>query len=184
MPTYHPGIAMTVAHAMPHDELPLAGSGPLPDPRRPKIEARLRALVGPGPADFYLDACALVDDANRWRTVTHLMHHCMREIEAAVRDVLEPMSTGSSSAPSAREGENNHKETIRAILAALEIPEDDPVAKKWLGQAGSYQGRAHRNSLAEPVPFDEKPRQFFDDFQGMANSSGECNDGGIVAVLS
>jgi hypothetical protein len=158
---------MTIARAVPDDDFPPKTSGPLADPRRLRIEARLRSLVGPGPGDFFRDAYNLAEGATEWRTVTHLVGHCIREIESSVRAVLEPMSTGSASAPPKRKADSNHEEGIRAILAALEIPEDNPVAVKWFEQAGTYQGRAHRNNLAEPIPFDESARRFFEDFQGI-----------------
>jgi len=48
-----------------------------------------------------------------------------------------------------------HKDEIKAILAALEIPDNDPVAKAWLSLAGQdndygLHARAHRDALSTP----------------------------------
>ena len=54
--------------------------------------ARRLALLGPGPAAFFRDACLLVDEvqAGRWplQTVTHLVSHLLRDLESSVRRVM------------------------------------------------------------------------------------------------
>jgi hypothetical protein len=163
-------------------------SGPPPDPRRLRIRWRLSKLVGPGPTAFYRDACDLMDDPKRFQSTTHIVAHLMREIESALRDVLVPLSASSAPAADedAKESGSSHKDEIRAILAALGIPITDPVAKKWLRQAGSYHGRAHRRNLAEPAPVTDTVTQFFDDFQGILDyvlDEMEANFASVIATL-
>lgn len=158
------------------------------DPRRLRIRWRLSKLVGPGPMAFYRDAYDLMDDPTRFQSTTHLVAHLMREIESALRDVLVPLSASSAPAADedAKESGSSHKDEIRAILAALEIPITDPVAKKWLRQAGSYHGRAHRRNLAEPAPMTDTVTQFFDDFQGILDyvlDKMEANFASVIATL-
>src|SRR5215472_5442684 len=69
---------------------------PLPDspqaalsPRQESIARRLRQL-GEGPAAFFIDACELLAEQPPRRTVTHLVAHLLREVESAVRWVLDP----------------------------------------------------------------------------------------------
>ncbi|HYV03718.1 MAG TPA: hypothetical protein VFB82_03980, partial [Blastocatellia bacterium] len=104
-------------------------------------------------------------------STTHVIAHLLREIESALRNVLEPVmdrgDQGSGEKPS-------HKEEIRAILKGLEIPEADAVAQAWLRLPGSsneygFAARAHRNALAQPRPFDQEFRSFCSDFEAILN---------------
>ena len=161
-----------------------------PDPRRLRILSRLSRLVGPGPTAFYRDACDLMDDPRRFQSTTHLVAHLIREIESALRDVLVPLSGGGpplAGADDPKVGGNRHKDEIRAILSALGVPISDPVAKKWLCQAGSYPARAHRRNLASPVTLTEDFAQFFDDFQGILDyflDAMEARFASVIAMLN
>ena len=164
-------------------------SGQAADPRRLRIRWRLGKLVGPGPTAFYRDACDLMDDPARYQSTTHLVAHLIREIESALRDVLVPLSEGSPPPAGADDSKgtgSGHKDEIRAVLSALGIPTSDPVAKKWLRQAGSYQGRAHRRNLADPAPVTDSVAQFFDDFEGILDyvlDKMEANFAAVIATL-
>lgn len=146
-------------------------AGPPPDPRRLRIRSRLGKLVGPGPAAFYRDACALMDEPARLYSTSHLVGHLIREIESALRAVLGSMASTADRTSDTKgkksRGGDAHKQGIAAILTALGIPTSDPVAEKWLEQAGTYHTRAHRRSLAHPAPVSSAYGQFFDDFQGI-----------------
>lgn len=122
------------------------------DPRQERVCRRL-LLIGPGPAAFFADACQLVDGRSGFPSATHLVAHLVREIESALRAVLEPLAGGSTvEAGGPCSGQPSHADRIRAILKALEFPEDDPVGAAWLGLAkrgsdGSPARRAHRDAL-------------------------------------
>jgi len=60
------------------------------DPRQERIYRRL-TLVGPGPASFYRDACLLMASGTLLDSTTHVIAHLLREIESALRNVLEPV---------------------------------------------------------------------------------------------
>lgn len=72
------------------------------DPRQARIYRRLQ-LLGPGPAAFFLDACRLMTTPQTrlmttpqtMLSTTHLLAHCLRDIESALRDVLETCDRGS-----------------------------------------------------------------------------------------
>ena len=141
------------------------------DPRQERIYRRLRDFVGPGPADFFEDACRLMHDPVSLRTTSHLVSHSLREIEGALRGVLETVSEREARLK-AKNSEAGHEDGIRGILRGLQILESDPVAEAWLGLAGkdnSYglAARAHRNALASSRPVDEDFRQFWNDIQGI-----------------
>src|SRR5436309_8349440 len=102
-----------------------------------------------------------MEEALPFEATTHLVAHLLREIESALRDVLESVverterleKKGSS-------GEDKHKAEILAVLRSLDIPETDPVAQAWLkmpGRGNNYglQARAHRDALARPRVADE-----------------------------
>ncbi len=142
------------------------------DPRQDRIYRRLLDFVGPGPADFFKDACQLMSDPASLGTTSHLVSHLLREIEGALRDVLETLGEREQRLQKAKKDENNHKEEILAILRGLQIPEIDPVAVAWLrlpGKGNSYGlgARAHRNALTSARLVDDDFRQFWNDMQGI-----------------
>ncbi len=139
------------------------------DEREKRIYERL-FLVGIGSAAFYRDACRILTIDPPLATTTHLVRHCMREIESALRAVLRPVTKylqppiveETSSQKKKKKGQSqsqdNHQADIRMILQTLSIDETDPVAQIWLRlvlQKDDYGLHlAHRNNLAEPRPFD------------------------------
>jgi len=141
------------------------------DPRQKRIYDRLGRLVGPGAAAFFRDSCSLLETDYPPQTLTHIVAHCLREIEGALRDVLELICQPAPKArPGKRERDHAHREEILAILAFLGVAEDDPVAEGWLALAGSENeyglaARAHRDSLRYPRPVDADFRRFWEAVQ-------------------
>jgi hypothetical protein len=128
--------------------------------RQVRVCRRLKDLVSDGAAAFFGDACRLMADDRRWPTATHQVAHALREVESALRDVLEP------------DGVQGHREQILSVLQALEVPEDDPDAEFWLGLCGrdnmrGLVARAHRNGLRAPRPLDAEFRAFFGGMESM-----------------
>ena len=119
--------------------------------------ARL-ASIGPGPASFYKDACRIMEEDPPFETATHLVGHCLREIESALRKVL--LGLASTQSPPPERGGERHEREIRFILRTLDVPEADPVTHLWLRlvqqqeQYGLHTW-AHRHHLAEPRPLDD-----------------------------
>jgi hypothetical protein len=116
-----------------------------------------------------MDACALVGDPHRLLSTSHLVGHLIREIEASLRDVLRPLAqvAGTLEEPEDDEDRSTHKDQIRSILVLLDIPLENEVARKWLSQAGTYQGRVHRPALGAPRPFGPAFSIYFDDFESI-----------------
>ena len=76
--------------------------------------------------------------------------------------------------PSGPANERGAVGKIKAILAALEIPETDPVATAWLDLVGrdneyALHSRAHRHHLSNPRSLDDEFRQFWNNIQTVLN---------------
>ncbi|MGH3165167.1 MAG: hypothetical protein ACRDN0_04625, partial [Trebonia sp.] len=82
------------------------------------------------------------------------MAHLLREVESAVRGILQPP------APRAGSGSGDkHRASIMAVLAELGISVDEPAAQFWAGLTGDGNPsglamRAHRAGLDAPRPAD------------------------------
>jgi len=146
------------------------------DPRQQRIYRRL-LLVGPGPAAFYRDACWLMQTPPPLplQALTHVVSHLLREIESAIRDVLEVVGQPGETQPPGQGNGEIHRREILSILGGLGIDEDDPIGKAWLDLTGSNNPyglsvRAHRAALAGPRPLDEQFRQFWNRFQGILDA--------------
>lgn len=158
---------------------------------------RLRRLVGLGAAAFFFDAVRILqgprpasfnpgtdgeespgDRSHRLETASHLIGHCMREVEALVRELLisgipkEPVSKKAKRR--AKKGvcitKNDGQRTqVKAILADFGIPLTDAAAQWWVELAtyGSKEGlarRAHRNGQGPPRPVDAGLRKAWESF--------------------
>ena len=143
------------------EEQMFAGGG-LASPRLSALQQaivdHLERRVSPGSAAFFRNAAYLLADADAHPAVTHLVCHLLREVESAVRAVLEPADVprGGTS--------GRHEAGIRGVLGVLGVSEHDPVAQFWLDMASDgpplgLAGRAHRPALAAARPADD---EFYD----------------------
>ncbi|MEQ1679209.1 MAG: hypothetical protein ABL950_01185 [Nitrospira sp.] len=103
-------------------------------------------------------------------TTSHLVSHCLREVESALCAVLETVSEREARLK-VKNSDNGHKNKIRGILHDLQIPEPNPVAVAWLRLAGTdnHYGlaiRAHRYALSSR-PIDGDFCQFWNELQGI-----------------
>src|SRR5216684_957443 len=115
-----------------------------------------------------------------FETATHMVSHCLREIESALRDVLKPVAlhlnlargtAGDDPQPRQKKKQKgtpklSFEEEIRLILDALHIAETDSIAQLWLRiavQTGEFGLRhyAHRNNLAAARPLTEAFWQYW-----------------------
>ena len=141
---------------------------PALSPRQESIAGRLRAMIGEGPAAFFVDACRLVSGDPPIGTVTHVVAHLLREVESALRYVLQPTAR-----PGARPGGDKHRASILAVLDELGISHDEPTAEFWLGMTGEGNPnglamRAHRAALEAPRPMDGAFTDLVDGFEETA----------------
>ena len=160
---------------------------------------RLRRLVGLGAAAFFADAVRMLqgpppasfspgadgearagDASDRLETASHLIGHCMREIESAVRELLKsgialplkPKSKKTGANTGAATPQEKHLYEVTAILADFGIPLGAGPALFWIDLAtpSSKQGlnrRAHRNNQGPPRPVDGGLREAWESFSGL-----------------
>jgi hypothetical protein len=136
------------------------------------IYEHLGRLVGSGPASFFRDACRLMEDVPPYESTTHLVAHLLREIESAIRHVLDPISSKAKPAEDETSQKEKHKAGILTILRALDIPVSEPIAACWLSITPSeteegLAKRSHRDALAKPRPADKEFERFWSNMQSI-----------------
>ncbi|MEA2328610.1 MAG: hypothetical protein QOE68_3569 [Thermoanaerobaculia bacterium] len=112
------------------------------DERQQRIYERLKNKAGDGPAKFFIDACRLMRIDPSLETTTHLVGHCVREIESALRDLLGPLGRNPQQPPP-----NERLDEIRRLLAAASTPLDDPLAVRWQDIALEEGGETHKAEI-------------------------------------
>ena len=135
-------------------------SAPVLSIRQESIKAQLLEMIGEGPAAFFADACLILSQNPRPATASHIAAHLLREVESAVRSVLQPPTM-----PKGPKGQDGHQVKIRAVLDELGVSADEPTALFWLGLTGEgnpsgLAGRAHRSALDAPRPADAEFAEF------------------------
>ena len=133
---------------------------PVLSARQESIATQLREMIGEGPAAFFSDACLILSRDPRPAAASHIVAHLLREVESAVRWVLEPPGNARP-----KGGGDGHQLSIRAVLEELMVSADEPAAQFWLGVAGEGNPsglamRAHRPALGAPRPVDEEFTEF------------------------
>jgi hypothetical protein len=134
--------------------------GPVLSARQESVAAQLREMIGEGPAAFFSDACLILSRDPRPVAASHIVAHLLREVESAVRSVLQPPPV-----PGGPKGADKHQLSIRAVLGELGVSPDEPVAQFWLGLTGEGNPsglamRAHRPALDAPRPADAEFTEF------------------------
>ena len=120
---------------------------------------RLRAQIGEGPAEWFTAACELLAQEPQPRALTHLVGHLYREIEGAVRFVLDPVKE-----------KRGHAASVQAVLDDLGMSAEEEPAVFWLGLASGDRGlamRAHRSALERPRPADGEFAELVESFEGL-----------------
>jgi hypothetical protein len=165
------------------------------------VYERLRRLVGVGAAAFFADAVRMLQGPapasfdpgtdgedraggppDRLETASHLIGHCMREVESAVRKLLisgiglppKPKKKKSNvkAGAAATPPDETHLREVKAILTDFGIPLGAGPALFWIDLAtkSSKQGlhrRAHRSNQGPPRPVEAELRGAWDSFLGL-----------------
>jgi hypothetical protein len=138
----------------------------LDEPRRRRMEEALSRTIGPGTAMFYRSALRLLLLEPPVEATSHLVAHLASEIESSLRTVVRDVmavspiaSSDQSRAKRDASSEGRHADSIRSVLAWLDIPIDGQVGKDWIGLVGKdndegFHKRRHRNELASPRPIE------------------------------
>ena len=128
-------------------------------PRQERVVKRLREQISEGTAEWFTAACELLAQEPQPRALTHLVGHLYREIEGAVRFVLDPVKE-----------KRGHAASVQAVLDDLGMSADEEPAVFWLGLASGDRGlamRAHRSALERPRPADGEFAELVDSFEGL-----------------
>lgn len=128
-------------------------------PRQQRVVKRLREQISEGTAEWFTAACELLAQEPQPRALTHLVGHLYREIEGAVRFVLDPVKE-----------KRGHAASVQDVVADLEMSFDEESAVFWLELASGDRGlamRAHRSALDRPRPADGEFAELVDSFEGL-----------------
>ena len=102
-----------------HDD-PLDAAVPRPDPaRRARVLGHLER-IGPGPRATYETLCGLLDAPEPLPAASMLLHHMVRELESALREVMRE----GRSEEDAQGGAEQRRQQILALIDGLEVVPD------------------------------------------------------------
>lgn len=102
-----------------------------------------------------------MEEPANFETTSHLVGHLLREVESAVRAVLQPRTEAASPQT---EGKTAHRVSIATVLKGLGVVETDPIAQLWLTLPGDdgLDRKAHRNALFQPRAVDQSFLEYWD----------------------
>lgn len=138
--------------------LPISIEFTIRDPRQRKIHDLLNRLVSNGSADFYFDACRLIETSPSFNSTSHLVAHLFREIESSLRAVLLGIAEPKETSILKKENADRHKKSIKLIMTTLGIPESEDTIKIWIEEFTSGKDLskdAHRANLESPRPIED-----------------------------
>lgn len=140
-------------------------------PQQKRIYENL-ALIGSGPASFYRDACYIMENTNSFHSPSHLVGHLMREIESAIRDVLEPLEGENitNSKNNKTDSKDSKKKQIERILRSFGLDKDEQIYKIWFALSDKLHKFAHRRGLGEPRPITDEFKKEWNDFQNLLDN--------------
>lgn len=107
--------------------------------RQARIHRRL-ALIGPGPAAFYHDACRFLSRDGDFLSASHLVAHLLREVESSLRAVLMPRAEREAPSATVSPTAAEHRAKAQVFLHEVGIPEADPTAEALLRRLNGASG--------------------------------------------
>ncbi len=142
------------------------------DPRQKRIHERLERLVDPCAAAFFHDAVELMETRPPYQAFTHVVSHLIRDIQGAILDIVEPLSTGPSVK---RDTPDGHRTRVRRACQALGFKATDQTVDSWLEWCGGdnaqgFHKRAHRVTAGLPRPLDSEFVEWWNQVQFVFDS--------------
>lgn len=130
-----------------------------------KIVELLRHL-GDGAPSFFKDACFAIKNTPPLETTSHLVGHCLREIESSMRSIALPADFQGDP-----DDKKAHKSQITAIIESFELKKEqaEELQELWF-EFTDLAEKAHRDSLGPPRPFDTEFKEYFDNFSQLVKS--------------
>ena len=109
---------------------PLACAGPEPDlARRAQILAHLER-IGPGPRATYETLCGLLDAPEPLPAASMLLHHMVRELESALREVMRERRADDDPQGTGFDGAERRRQQILAMIEGLEVTPGGDAEKR------------------------------------------------------
>ncbi len=96
---------------------------------------------------------------------THMVAHCLREVDSSIRTVLEPMIAKERREEIDAMEAGSNQAWIREMVNLLHFDDPETVSERWSGTAEQLARHAHRNALAKPRPIDEAFRRLWSEAQ-------------------
>ncbi|MEL6769518.1 MAG: hypothetical protein AAFP18_00445 [Bacteroidota bacterium] len=113
-------------------------------PRQQTTVEKLKQVGLGDAAAFYRDGCRVIEQREVLEAATHLLAHCAREVESALRQVLR----GSFGAPPPA---TPHSESTRSLLEDLGLSAEEEPGKSLMKTAAEADrkssGSAHRDEI-------------------------------------
>jgi len=138
------------------------------DPQQERIVRHLHNLVGPGPADFFRDACQIMLCRDQYSSTAPIVAHLLRECESALRAVLSSISILTDNPIDEQKCKccgqvlkkgHSTGETIGQIVHTLFADNNDEaeeIAKIWKTIVSKQGYRlVHRHALSAPREVDD-----------------------------
>jgi hypothetical protein len=112
---------------------------------------------------FYCDAWFILNNSHLFRTSTHLIAHCLREIDSAILDTLLP---GKKECRENKEDSRSKKiekiiDDILNLIGSDKEKELNEIKEKW--KELKLHGYAHRRNIDSPRDIEEV-KKIFEDF--------------------
>jgi len=124
----------------------------LPDPSRRERILKNLGFLGSGPQSNYATLCALLDSHADLPSASMLMHHMIRELDSALREVLREVPAREMK--NRPKGVSGHSVEIVAIAAALGLGQE--VVEGWSILPDRQHEWVHRHDLDRPAPVDQE----------------------------
>jgi hypothetical protein len=109
---------------------------------------------------FYLDAWSILNNSHLFKTSSHLIAHCLREVESAIRETLSRHLLEKRRTK--REEINGIIESVLHIIGDDKKEELNKIGEKWFNLLDNLHTYVHRNNIDSPRSIEEVKERFKD----------------------
>jgi hypothetical protein len=109
---------------------------------------------------FYRDAWFILNNSHLFKTSSHLIAHCLREVESAIRETLSRHLLEKRGTK--REEINGIIESVLHIIGDDKKEELNEIGEKWFEFVSNQNTFVHRNNIDSPHSVEEIKKRFED----------------------
>jgi hypothetical protein len=109
---------------------------------------------------FYHDAWFILNNSHLFKTSSHLIAHCLREVESAIRETLSRYLLEKRG--TVREEINGIIESVLHIIGDNKKEELNEIGEKWFKFVSDQNTYVHRNNIDSPRSIEEIKERFKD----------------------